>query len=427
MVSREELYKLVWSEPMTKVAARFEVSGSYMARICTLLNVPRPERGYWAKLAVGKALPPEALPAPRPGDQLYWSKDGGAPPPQVRQVPQVQPKSSVRIPRDQVHGLISGSKVHFANSRPVEEGAYLKPYKKLLVDVTASRERLDLALDLANELFMAFERRGHRVRLAPSDQSLRRIEIDEREAPNGRRDRYHRGPWSPYRPTVVYIGNVAIGLAIIEMTEEVVLRYVRGKYIREADYVPPKFSRYSNDLTWTTTRELPSGRLRLVAYSPYWRVDWSSHWQDTKKSSVRTALKSIAVSVEEAAAALVGKLEEADRRAEIERLERLAAEERRRRDEDRRRVAESIRESHTHLGQIIQQWAQVMQVETFLAGVEKRAVGLPADEKNRIMERLNLAREFLGVQEPLDFFLSWRTPEERYRPVYPNEEAAQPD
>ncbi|MDX3911649.1 MAG: hypothetical protein QHC67_17855 [Sphingobium sp.] len=69
MVSREELYQLVWSEPMTKIAARFGVSGSYLARICTMLNVPRPERGYWAKLAVGKAplqpSLPDALPCLR--------------------------------------------------------------------------------------------------------------------------------------------------------------------------------------------------------------------------------------------------------------------------------------------------------------------------------------------------------------------------
>ena len=43
MVTREELYALVWSIPMTKVADQFGVSGSYMARICTFLNVPRPE------------------------------------------------------------------------------------------------------------------------------------------------------------------------------------------------------------------------------------------------------------------------------------------------------------------------------------------------------------------------------------------------
>jgi hypothetical protein len=55
MVSREELSRLVWSEPMSKIAEQFDVSGSYLARVCTLLNVPRPERGYWAKLAVGRA------------------------------------------------------------------------------------------------------------------------------------------------------------------------------------------------------------------------------------------------------------------------------------------------------------------------------------------------------------------------------------
>lgn len=40
---REELYALVWAEPMLKVAARFGVSSSYMARVCSQLQVPRPE------------------------------------------------------------------------------------------------------------------------------------------------------------------------------------------------------------------------------------------------------------------------------------------------------------------------------------------------------------------------------------------------
>lgn len=76
MISREELYRLVWSEPMIKVAERFGVSGSYLARVCTVLNVPRPVRGYWSKLAVGKAPKAEPLPEARPGDQTSWSKDG---------------------------------------------------------------------------------------------------------------------------------------------------------------------------------------------------------------------------------------------------------------------------------------------------------------------------------------------------------------
>ena len=35
MVSREELYDLVWSVPMVRVAEKFKVSGSYMARVCS--------------------------------------------------------------------------------------------------------------------------------------------------------------------------------------------------------------------------------------------------------------------------------------------------------------------------------------------------------------------------------------------------------
>lgn len=74
IVTREDLYAQVWAEPMLKVAARFGVSSSYMARVCRAMNVPRPERGYWAKLAVGKQAPKPKLPGARPGDELLWSR-----------------------------------------------------------------------------------------------------------------------------------------------------------------------------------------------------------------------------------------------------------------------------------------------------------------------------------------------------------------
>jgi hypothetical protein len=148
----------------------------------------------------------------------------------------------------------------------VKEGQYLKPFKKLLVDVTASRDALDRALGFANDLYNALESAGHRVVLAPPDERLRRAEIDEHEESKKKQRYYdHSRLWSPWRPTVVYVGTVAIGLAVIEMSESVLLRYVKGKYIRDADYIPPKDSRLYGDHTWTTTEDLPCGRLRLVA------------------------------------------------------------------------------------------------------------------------------------------------------------------
>jgi hypothetical protein len=64
-VDREKLYEEVWAEPMIVVAARYGVSSSFLARVCTRMRVPSPERGYWAKRAVGKAPPKPALPEAR--------------------------------------------------------------------------------------------------------------------------------------------------------------------------------------------------------------------------------------------------------------------------------------------------------------------------------------------------------------------------
>lgn len=54
-VAREKLFEENWAEPMTKVAARYDVSSSFLARVCERLGVPRPPRGYWEQLRVGKA------------------------------------------------------------------------------------------------------------------------------------------------------------------------------------------------------------------------------------------------------------------------------------------------------------------------------------------------------------------------------------
>ncbi|MET4072466.1 hypothetical protein ABID58_007295 [Bradyrhizobium sp. S3.2.6] len=56
-ISREDLYEQVWTTPINQLAETFGVSGSYLARVCEALNVPRPPVGYWQKKAVGKAAP----------------------------------------------------------------------------------------------------------------------------------------------------------------------------------------------------------------------------------------------------------------------------------------------------------------------------------------------------------------------------------
>jgi len=55
-LTRQEIYDLVWSTPMTKAAESFGISDVGLAKICDRHRVPTPQRGYWAKKEAGKKV-----------------------------------------------------------------------------------------------------------------------------------------------------------------------------------------------------------------------------------------------------------------------------------------------------------------------------------------------------------------------------------
>jgi len=71
LMSREELYKEVWSEPVIKVAERYGVSATAVAKWCKKLNVPRPGRGYWARKAAGQRVRKPPLPKATKGQRRF--------------------------------------------------------------------------------------------------------------------------------------------------------------------------------------------------------------------------------------------------------------------------------------------------------------------------------------------------------------------
>jgi hypothetical protein len=409
--------------PMTKVAEKFKVSGSYMARVCSMRHVPRPERGYWAKVAVGKAPERPSLPEAQPGDQVSWSQDGKSQLPSVLRLatsPRSRARNRLQRQITGTHGVIREAKGHYDTGYKVDEGQHLRPYKRLLVDVTASLAGLDKALVFANDLFNALESAGHRVLISSSAENFTRARIEEHEQlPKEERkeSHYDSALWSPQRPTVVYVGSVAFGLAIIEMSEPVLLRYVNGKYIRESDCKPPKASARYLDHSWTTKKDIPCGRLRLVVYAPYRGVSWSISFQESKDRALTQDIPKIVKSIKGSSETLVEKVKEAERQAELQRQEWEAKQERWRQEEDHRRVAQSIKESREQLAKVIEGWARVVSLEQFFEGVQRRAQDLPEEQRQEVLNRLTLAQEFVGTHDPLDFFRSWKTPVERYVPL----------
>lgn len=67
---REKLYEEIWSEPVSKVSKRYQISDVGLRKICVNLDIPVPPIGYWAKLAAGKTVKKPSLP-PTKGATTY--------------------------------------------------------------------------------------------------------------------------------------------------------------------------------------------------------------------------------------------------------------------------------------------------------------------------------------------------------------------
>jgi hypothetical protein len=413
-VTREALYEEVWSEPMIKVAARYKVSSSYLARICGQLNVPRPQRGYWAKLAVGIESKRPPLPEARPGDLMEWRRDGSEqrvllPRPKA---PEVMPRRRRRLATDgsSRHQLIEGAQQLFEAGRESDEG-YLKPAKKLLPDFIVTKGTLGRALDLGNELFMLLEDWGHQVALAPGNGHLHRHAFDERE--KGGRDRHYSTLWSPMRSTVVFVGTVAIGITVFEMSEEVEVRWQDGKYVRAADTEGRRRGRSVSNNPWIHKHDLPSGRLCLQAYSPYPGTEWAQQWREAKAGDLAGKISAIARTLESEATTIAHLAEVAEQQAAIERRQWEEQCQRWQAKEAERRRAEAAKASREELLAAIENWAEAKRIEAFFKEVEAQMVELDEDNRAAVRERLQRARMFIGDVDALKRFLEWKAPVER--------------
>lgn len=429
-LTREQLYELVWQEPMLRIGERLGVSSSYMARVCTELRVPRPAPGYWAQVEFGKKPARLSLPDARPGDVTKWSPGsslGTNERAAVRQAKAAErepgsehPAAAVpatnRRPRKattaaKCHPVLVGIKPFFEKTRDSENGI-LRPFKRLMADVMASKADLDAAIAAADGVFQELTRRGHRVVIAPLGKQLRRAEVDLREVP--RKGHYQHAAWSPERPTVVYVGDLAIGLTLFEMTEATEMQYVgNSTYVPVSSLSQMQRRRYEQSRYWTTTQDQASGRFCLQAYCPSWMVNWVKRWPETQKGQFASMVPDIVQELEAAAPQLKAQLKAARLKAE-EQHRQWEEEDRLRREAQVRALQEKRRqEARVDLLAAIAGWNEARGIAAYFVEAEREAEQLEAEERERLLERISLARELLGNRKPLELLLQWKAPAER--------------
>ena len=294
-VTREELYEQVWNTPVSKLAAQYGISDVGLAKTCARLGVPRPSRGYWAKLAAGEKVkrPPLPKPGPRQETCVFFAKVENPMPQMPRAAP---PPVDVPETLANAHGairalagLLKGAEVD-GHSR-----LRLGPEHRPTVAVTVQAHRR--ALLVLDGLARIMTSRGHSVEV--------------------------RGHGSE-TAICLQVQGEAMTVSVVEqldpiphsLTAEERRRSERG----ETRGIP------KHDL-------VPGGRLQITIPDA---VGGRCSWSDTKKHRVEAMLGHLVVAAEaEPACRAQIRVEEEERRreAELRRQEAEAERERQRQEE----------------------------------------------------------------------------------------------
>jgi hypothetical protein len=300
IISREDLYALVWSEPMTRLASRFGLSDVGLAKACARMMVPVPGRGYWAKKKVGRAPRPTKLPT--------LPASAGTEKRQLRVRRREAPKAVdaaaepietilVNVPEvlTDPHPLVARSIRAFRGGKSGHDER-LRPRTPECLDVVVTMGSIDRAMRILDGTVRAIESRGHVV-----------------EIQKYKREGYEH---SQYR-TVVLIDDEVVPFDITEID-------TRVENARTGSADPyPKY------------RSVPSGRLAINIRTDHYKTPrWSDQGKRTLESQLGAFIHGLAV----------GALDLKEQRRAREERERLEIEAREREwQEAKRKRAEDAR------------------------------------------------------------------------------------
>ncbi|CQH54762.1 hypothetical protein AAHR73_003791 [Yersinia enterocolitica] len=413
---RETLYHLVWSEPAERITVLYGISTELLAKRCSEMRIPRPLAGYWKALAKGTAPAIPALPALKKSKAVKVHENDN---PSMQSAAITASKAASSVAQKQAsvtsngYGLINDLKMYLPVSSVTEDG-YYKPAKKKLLDLNVSDSGFDNGIEFLNRFFEALGKKGYRVTLGAPGDRLHRTDIDIKEDLKAGGYRWDN-LWRPYTPSIICVGDMYFGFNLAEMTEYVPAKKVKNRYVRDEQMGRWIRGKNSESLIHVSKHTLPTGRFLLQLYSPYSSAEWLVQFRQTKQCGLISQIPKMISAMQEAVPLISKQLEDARIKAEercVQREREIAIYLEKERID---REEEAYRASRTELKSIIAQWTEDKRLEQFFHEAESDTATLNVQQKVQVMERLQLARQFLSEDTAIERLLKWQTPQERLK------------
>ncbi|EFE07305.1 hypothetical protein [Citrobacter youngae] len=413
---REELYHLVWREPAERIAVLYGINTEYLGKRCSELRIPRPLAGYWKALAKGAApaIPPLSVLEKRKGKKIPEKARVAVPSSAPSSLQPIKPKLRKQPSiTGNGYGLINDLKNYLPGSTVTRDG-YYKPTKKKLLDLNVSDTGFESAIDFLSRFFDALGKQGYRVTLDVPGERLSRAEIDIKEEPKGEGYRWD-SLWRPYTPSVICVDDMHFAFNLAEMTEYVPAKEVKGRYVRDEQMGRWMRGKNTGPFFHVSKHTLPTGRFLLQLYSPYESADWRVQFRQTKQCGLISQIPKMISALQEVIPLISKQLEDARIKAEEWRIQWERDQAIYLEKERIRREEEAHKASITELNAIMAQWAEDKRTEQFFREAELDAAGLDEQQRVRVMERLQLAQQFLSEDTAVERLLKWKTPQDRLK------------
>jgi hypothetical protein len=407
-LSREDLYELSWSKPMSDLAKDFGISDVALAKRCKRLGIPVPGRGYCARVDAGQSpyRPKLAGREPQWGDDnaLTVAPSMGAYTATILASEEAQEKLDTATP-ESIPARIAALAINQTASilellPPVKRTAMRAKHARrselsfergektgavIALDVTSAV--LDRALLFADTLLRAAAALGwvfDDALVLRKQQGLLR-QAEERKTPSGAGDKKESEP---------YDGRLLVG------GEQVALRIEERFRDEPIEPTAAQLAREKREYSYHAPRKVAvaTGALRLVRLDTFctWGEPDRRSWYDRKGKRVEEQVPEILLGFYELALSI----KERRGKAEREAREREEA-------EHRRKEQEAIREANSKLIAQLERdagaWHRARYLRRYIQAARRTLEGreLLASFRQQTVTYLDWAERYVSQLDPL--------------------------